>query len=348
MSEDRGLVLVTGGTGYLGSWCVVRLLQQGWRVRATVRNLAREGELRTAVARETDAGDRLEVVAADLTSDEGWPRALAGCQYVLHVASPFPAAQPRDEDELIRPAREGTLRVLRSAVAAGVKRVVLTSSVAAIAYGHPADRYRANSPPMTEADWTDVNGPHVTPYAKSKTLAERAAREFIAREGGATELVSVNPTGIFGPTLTPDIGTSMIIIERLLKGALPGLPNIGLQVVDVRDTADLHLLVMTAPGVAGGRFAATSDFYWFHEFAALLRKAVPDLAGKVPTRRLPDWLITPVGWFDPQARAISGELGRVRRTSDAAARALGWKTHPTLETLADSARSLVALGVVKV
>jgi dihydroflavonol-4-reductase len=173
MADALGRVLVTGGTGYLGSWCVVRLLQDGWQVRTTVRDLAREPELRAAVAREADAGDRLEVVRADLLADAGWTEAVAGCRYVLHVASPFPATTPADPDELIRPAREGTLRVLRAAVAAGVSRVVVTSSIAAIAYGHEATRYVAGASPMTEADWTDVDGPGVTAYAKSKTLAER-------------------------------------------------------------------------------------------------------------------------------------------------------------------------------
>jgi nucleoside-diphosphate-sugar epimerase len=243
-----GRVLVTGGAGYLGGWCVVRLLQGGWDVRATVRDLAREAELRAAISTEVDPGERLDVVRADLMSDAGWAEAAAGCDYVLHVASPFPATAPSDPEELIRPAREGTLRVLRAAVAAGVRRVVVTSSVAAIAYGHGAERYTASATPMTEADWTNIDGPHVSAYAKSKTLAERAAREFIAREGGATELVTVNPSGIFGPTLGRDIGTSLIIVERLLKGSMPGLPRLGFQVVDVRDTADLHVTVMTAEG----------------------------------------------------------------------------------------------------
>ena len=347
MTDEGGRVLVTGGAGYLGSWCVVRLLQDGWRVCATVRDLSREAQFRAAIAREADADERLDVVRTDLLSDEGWSEAVAGCSYVLHVASPFPAATPSDPDELIRPAREGTLRVLRAAVAAGVRRVVVTSSVAAIAYGHGRERYRADASPMTEADWTDVDGPHVTPYAKSKTLAERAARDFIAHEGGATELVTVNPSGVFGPTLGRDIGTSLIIVERLLKGAMPGLPHIDFQAVDVRDAADLHLRVMTNPEAAGGRYVAAGDFIGFEDFARILREEVPELARKVPTRRLPDWLLQVVALVDPQARAIRGELGRTRRVSSQSARALGWNPRPVRETLADSARSLVALGIVQ-
>ena len=346
--DGKGLVLVTGGSGYLGSWCVVRLLQDGWRVRTTVRDLAREAEVRAMIARETDAGDRLEMAVADLTADGGWAEAAAGCTYVLHVASPFPATQPRDADELIRPAREGTLRVLRAAKAAGVRRVVVTSSVAAVGYGHAASRYRIDSPPMTAADWTEVGAPDVSAYAKSKTLAERAARDWIAQEGGGMEIATVNPAGIFGPTLGRDLGTSLIIVERLLKGALPGLPPIGLQVVDVRDTADLHLLAMTRPEAAGARLVATADWMWFADFARLLREALPAAEGRrVPTRRLPGWALRLVALVDPQARAVVPEIDRVRRVSNAESVALGWSPRPACETIRDSARSLIDLGVVQ-
>lgn len=343
---EQATVLVTGGSGYVGGWCVIGLLQQGHVVRTTVRNLAREAEVRAALGQVADLG-RLSFHQADLTADAGWDEAVAGCDYVLHVASPFPARAPKDPDELIRPAREGTLRVLQAAVAARVRRVVVTSSIAAIAYGHGPERYRPDSEPMTQADWTEVDGPDVTAYAKSKTLAEHAARDFMALHGGETELVTVNPSGVFGPALGRDIGTSLIIVERLLKGALPGLPRIGFQVVDVRDTADLHLRVMTEPKAAGGRYVAAGDFVWFEDFARILRETVPDLASRVPTRRAPDWLLRAAALVDPQARMARGELGRTRRVSARSALALGWSPRPLRETLADSARSLVALGVVK-
>ena len=342
-------VLVTGASGYLGAWCVARLLQAGYDVNATVRGAAKEAPVRAGVAVEAPAAadrERLRFFTADLESDAGWAQAVAGCTYVLHVASPFPAFVPKDENDLIRPAREGALRVLRAAVAAGVKRVVLTSSVAAVSYGHPRARYTSGQP-LTETDWSDPQSKDAAPYIRSKTLAERAARDFMAKEGGATELVTVNPSGIFGPMLGKDVGTSLVIVQRLLKGALPGLPRIGFQIVDVRDVADLHVTTMTSPLTAGDRFIAAGEFLWFADVAQVLKDGLPPPQGdKVPTRRLPDVVLRLVALFDGQARAILTELGRRRVTSSAKAQGLGWRPRPARETLLDSARSLIAAGEV--
>ena len=217
------LVLVTGGSGFIGAHCILQLLNAGYRVRTTVRSLDREGRVRAMLAAggaESSAG--LSFVAADLMEDRGWPEAVAGCDFVLHVASPFPASVPKHEDDLIVPAREGALRVLRASRDAGVKRVVQTSSFAAIVYGsNPPDRT------FTEEDWTDPSG-DVGAYAKSKTLAERAAWDFVAREGGGLELSVVNPVGVFGPVLGPDISTSILIVQRLMDGSMPGCPRLSL------------------------------------------------------------------------------------------------------------------------
>ena len=243
MSDE--MVLVTGGSGFVGSHCILTLLNAGYRVRTTVRSLAKEPEVRRMLATAgADPGEELSFVAADLGSDDGWPQAVAGCRYVLHVASPFPGRQPKDENDLIVPAREGALRVLRAARDAGVKRLVLTSSFAAIGYGTPA-----KDTPYTEADWTDPTG-RVSAYVKSKTLAERAAWDFIDREGGDLELAVVNPVGILGPVLGRNLSTSIELVRRLLSGSLPGLPKTSFGLVDVRDVADLHLRAMVDPAAS--------------------------------------------------------------------------------------------------
>src|SRR5262250_2880216 len=250
-------VLVTGGSGFIASHCILQLLAAGHQVRTTVRNLGRESDVRAMLKRGgREALDQLSFVAADLEHDAGWAGATAGCEYVLHVASPFPPNVPKHEDELIVPAREGTLRVLRASRDAGVKRVVFTSSFAAIGYGRPE-----REKPYDETDWTDPNSEGVMPYQKSKTLAERAAWDFITKEGGGLELSVVNPVGVFGPVLGPDYSTSILLVQRLMDGAMPGCPQLYLGVVDVRDVADLHIRAMTDPDARGERFLAVAgDF----------------------------------------------------------------------------------------
>jgi nucleoside-diphosphate-sugar epimerase len=276
MSET---VLVTGGTGFIGAHCILQLLDAGYQVRTTVRNLKREGDVR-AMLREggTEPGERLRFFAADLEKETGWPDAVAGCDYVLHVASPLPPSVPKHEDELIVPAREGTLRVLRASRNAGVKRVVVTSSFAAIGYGR-----KEQSRPFNETDWTDPSGRDVQPYPKSKTLAERAAWDFIAKEGGGLELSVVNPVGVFGPVLGPDYSASILLVQRMMDGAMPGAPRLYFGVVDVRDVADLHLRAMTDPAAKGERFLAVAgDFMSMLEIATVLKRRM----GAAATARL--------------------------------------------------------------
>ena len=335
------LVLVTGGSGFIGAHCILQLLDAGYRVRTTVRSLTREAEVRAMVK---TGGDALSFAAAYLMSDAGWPEAAAGCDFVLHVASPFPLKVPKDENELIVPAREGALRLLRAARDAGVKRVVLTSSFAAIGYGQErADR------PFSEESWTDLNGEDVSPYVKSKTLAERAAWDFIAHEGGALELSVVNPVGVFGPVLGPDFSTSIEIVKRLMDGAVPGCPRLSFGVVDVRDVADLHLRAMVNPAAKGERFLAVAgDFMTMQEIAQVLRARMGDAAKRVPTRVLPDFVLRLAAIFDSSLKQIIPELGKFKNaTNEKAKRVLGWAPRSNEDSIVATAESLVRLGLLK-
>jgi nucleoside-diphosphate-sugar epimerase len=329
-------VLVTGGSGFLAGWCMVELLEQGYEVRTTVRDLGREQEVRDAVSAGGQPGEKLSVLSADLTRDDGWSEAVAGCDYVLHVASPFPPAQPKDPDELIVPAREGTLRVLGAALSAGVKRTVVTSSVAAIAGG-------ARTPgPLTEEDWTDLDFPTLSPYVRSKTIAERAAWELAREQGAEERLATVNPGAILGPLLGPDASYSLEAIQRLLKG-IPGTPKVGFSFVDARDVASLQIKAMAAPEAGGQRFIAVTEFLWMAEVAAVLRRELGADAAKVPTRGVPNLLVRAMALFDPGIRSITNQLGKKLTYSSEKARAqLGWSPRPVEQTIAETGRSMVA------
>ncbi|MCB9675809.1 MAG: NAD-dependent epimerase/dehydratase family protein [Alphaproteobacteria bacterium] len=333
-------VLVTGGSGFVGVHAIAALLNDGHRVRTTVRNVMKEEEIRAMLGRAgVDAGDRLTVVAADLTSDEGWDRAVEGCAYVHHVASPFPAAVPSHEDELIVPAREGTLRVLRAARAAGVKRVVVTSSFAAIGYGG------GEPPPVfDETCWSDPDG-DIAPYAKSKTVAERAAWDFVA--DGGPELAVVNPVGIFGPVLGGRPSTSIELVKRVIRG-MPGCPRLWFGVVDVRDVVDLHLRAMSHPDAAGERFLAVSgDFLTVQQIATILKEHLGDRGSRIRTRQIPDFVVRLVALWDPAVRLTLTELGREKHGTGAKAeRMLGWSPRTPAEALGATADSLIELGMV--
>ena len=337
-------VLVTGGSGFIAGHCILQLLAAGHRVRTTVRKLDREREVRaTLVAAGADPAACLSFAAADLERDSGWQEAVAGCEYVLHVASPFPATIPKHEDELVVPAREGAIRVLRAARDAGVKRVVLTSSFAAIGYGHAPRRE-----PFDETSWTDPAGEDVRPYVKSKTLAERAAWEFVAREGGV-ELSVVNPVGVFGPVLGPNLSTSILVVQRMMDGAIPGLPRLHFGVVDVRDVADLHLRAMTHPAASGERFLAVAgDFMSMLDIARVLKRRMGAAARRVPALQLPNWMVRLAALRDPAVRQILPELGKPKNaTSEKARRVLGWAPRSNEEAIVATAESLVRLGLLK-
>ncbi|KPF65935.1 epimerase [alpha proteobacterium AAP81b] len=335
---SKGKVLVTGASGYIAGFIVQQLVAEGWTVRGTIRNLAKADAVRKSLGLPD-----LELLAVDLTSDKGWAEAVAGMDYVQHIASPIPTAEPRDPEELIRPAREGALRALKFAHAAGVKRLVMTSSMAAIAYGHPDPR-----PVFTEANWTNADSPDAYAYIKSKTVAERAARDWMAANGAGMEFVTINPAAVLGPVLGGDFSPSLEVIKKLMDGSLPGLPRLGFGVVDVRDVADLHVRVMTAPDMDGERFIASGKFLWMRDIADILKLRLGAQAKKVPTRGLPDFLLKLSAMFDPTVRMVTPELGKVRECSSAHAKAvLGWVPRPEEETIVDTARSLLAHGLVK-
>ena len=338
------LVLVTGGTGFIGAHCVLRLLEEGYRVRATLRDASRQPEVMAMLETGGSRGKDLSFAAADLTSDAGWREAAEGCSYVLHVASPFPKGTPKDENELIVPAREGALRVLRAARDAGAKRVVMTSSFAAVGYGTkvPGKTY-------TEEDWSDPSSPDIGAYAKSKTLAERAAWDFVAEDKSAPELAVVNPVAVFGPVLGPDYSTSIEIVRRMMDGELPGIPRMSFGVVDVRDVADLHLRAMVHPAAAGERFLAVAgDFLSLGEMAAILRRRLGEEASRVPVKKVPDWLIRLAALFDPAVRQVLPQLGMEKAAShEKAGKLLGWSPRSNEEAVVATAESLVRLRLLK-
>jgi len=342
MVAPGGTVLVTGGTGFLGGWCSTELLRRGYTVRTTLRNLRRAHDLRASFAAAgIEAGDRLSTVAADLSADDGWADAVAGCDYVLHVASPFPPEQPKDPDELIVPARDGALRVLAASLDAGVRRVVLTSSVAAVRHGRAASA----DAPYNETDWTDPDDLRRTPYTRSKTIAERAAWDHVRAAGAESRLATVNPGAIIGPVLSDDRSYSLQVIERLLNG-MPAMPRLGFTFVDVRDVADLHIRAMTAPVAGGERFLAVDRFLWMQDVGRILRKRLGPAAAKVPTRVAPNLLIRAMAHFDPSVRTIVGDLGQSPMyTADKAKTTLGWKPRPIEDSITDTAQSLLERGL---
>ncbi|RKN03827.1 NAD-dependent epimerase/dehydratase family protein [Streptomyces radicis] len=336
-------VLVTGGTGFLGTHLVDRLLRDGRRVRTTVRTPTRAEEVRAALATAgTDPGDRLEIVTADLSSDDGWPEAVAGCAEVHHVASPFPASQPEDADEVIVPARDGALRVLRAARDHGVRRTVLTSSFAAVGYTpKPGDTY-------DETDWTIPSADH-TPYVRSKVIAERSAWDFVREEGGDLQLTVITPTGIFGPVLSSRLSTSVNLVKAMLDGAMPAVPPVAFGVVDVRDVVDIHVRAMAHPATAGERFLASGDATMtFLELARTLAEHLGERATRVPTTELTEEQAREAARSHADLRGVLSQLGRrpVLRT-DKARTVLGWRPRDPETTIVETGDSLLRAGLVR-
>ncbi len=318
-------VLVTGGSGYLGTQLIAALLRDGQEVRATVRSLDGEAGVRGAVRRGDVDDTGLELVAADLTSEDGWPSAVDGVEEVHHVASPIPSVQPKDPDELIVPAREGTVRVLKAARNAGARRVVLTSSFAAVGYSPKAVR------DYTEADWTDPDTPGLAPYPRSKAIAERAAWDFIETQGGGTELVVLNPTFIAGPSLVPGLRSTLTYFKMIIEGTMPALPRQRFGVVDVRDVADAHITAMATPAAAGKRYLLLADgptITWLG-LAQILRDHLGPAGAHVTTNEAPG--------EEPSPLTIH---------NDRAKQELGWRPRPAETTIVETAESLRDLGLL--
>ncbi len=343
MTMDKTLVLVTGASGFIAKHCIAELAKAGYSVRGTVRDLASADQVREALARAGADASRVSFAAADLTRDEGWDAAVAGCAYVLHVASPFPMEQPRDREDLVRPARDGALRVLRAAARAGVRRVVLTSSAVAIMY--PAGRAPGHI--YTEADWTDAGRRDITPYIASKTLAEQAAWAFARETPGAPELTVINPAFVQGPALDSDLSTSHEVLRLMARGLYPAAPRIEFPVTDARDVAALHVTAMTHPKAAGERFLSANGSLRLIAFGRLMVEECPDLASKAPRFELPDFAVRGLALFDRRLRSILPELGHARFCSNAKARdVLGHTFVPAEDAVRAAARSLRELGVI--
>jgi len=337
------IILVTGGSGFIASHTILQLLAAGHEVRTTVRDVKRTMDVRSVLQGNGAASlDRLSFYIADLERDGGWADAIDGCAYVLHMASPLPFGVPRHEDELIVPAREGTLRVLRGARDAGVKRVVLTSSFAAIGYGHAP-----RTIPFDETVWTNLNAPVLGAYVKSKALAERAAWDFMA-DGNALELSVINPTFVLGPALGQDYSSSVQLIRVILQGSMPGYPRFNFGVVDVRDVADLHIRAMTHPAAKGERFLAVAgEFMSILDIAQVLKRRLGDAGRRIATRELPNWLVRIAALVSPAARQVVPELGKLKSaTNDKAKRILGWSPRSNEDAIVATADSLIKLGIL--
>jgi nucleoside-diphosphate-sugar epimerase len=346
MTQTQQRVLVTGGSGFIAGHCILRLLEQGHPVRTTVRSLDREASVRAVLA---DAGmtrdDALSFVEADLTGDAGWAAAVDGCDFVLHVASPVHPGKVKDPDDVIVPARDGTLRVLRAARDAGVARVVATSAFHAVGFGHPRSDHT-----FTEDDWTVLDGPGVDAYGASKVLAERAAWDFVRAEGGSTELTTVLPVAVMGPVLGRDVSGANHVVQRCLNGQLPGYPDLYLPIVDVRDVAFAHVAAMTAPGAAGQRFLVAGDdpAMAMREIGAILRDHFGSAARRVPTRTIPDVVVRVAALFSAEFRSVAADLGFVKQVSnERARRVLGLQPRPARDAVVAAAESMIARSLVK-
>jgi len=330
-------VLVTGASGFIAEHCIIELLKNGYSVKGSLRSMNREQEVRDAVKTETD-DTKLEFCKLDLLEDDGWEDAMWDCDYLMHVASPFVIEDPKDENELIKPAKEGTLRALNAAKKAGIKRVVLTSSVAAV-------NSHMMSGTSDHTTWTDINSKYVTPYQKSKTIAEKAAWDFYNNQDNSNkmELAVINPGGVMGPQLGNDLGgASTQIVSQLISGKFPMIPALSFPFIDVRDVAILHLKAMTTPDADGKRFiAAHSEPTWMYQVAEVLSAAGYE---KIKLKKAPSFMLKLIGLFDNKTKSLVPMLDKyVPCDNSQTVKILNWEPMPWEQAFIEHAKSIEAI-----
>jgi dihydroflavonol-4-reductase len=342
MSSKR--VLLTGVTGFLGSHTTIQLLEKGYQVIGTLRDMKRANSIKNVIAQHTSHTDNLRFVEADIQDENIWQKLMVGVDYVQHIASPFPKIMPKDENDLIIPARQGNINILSAASACGVKRVVITSSTAAISYGQPKERRKRT---FDETDWTDVNrNDDIAPYYKSKTIAEKAAWDFIKNDHSGLELVAVCPGLILGSLLEEDFNASANVLIKLLDGSMPALPQIGFDMVDVRSIASLLILAMETPEAKNQRYIGSSGYLTLSNMSRILKMAYPKM--KIPSRKLPNFMVHVLSLFDATLKPILLDLGTERKMNNSKAiNDLGWKLIKPEETVLSCAASILQLGIIK-
>ena len=343
MANNRK-VLLTGITGFVGSHTAIQLLEKGYQVIGTLRDMKRANSIRKIIAQHTSETDNLSFAEADIKDEQVWQKLMVDIDYVQHIASPFPKIMPRDENELIIPARQGNINILSAASASGVKRVVITSSTAAVAYGQTKERRRRT---FDETDWTDLErGNDIAPYFKSKTLAEKAAWDFMKNDHSGLELSVVCPGLILGPLLEEDFNASANVVIKLLDGSMPAVPQIGFDMVDVRSIASLLILAMEQPQAGNQRYIGSSGFITFTEIAGILKKAYPKM--KIPSLKLPNFMVHILSLFDATLKPILLDLGTERKMNNSKAiNDLGWKPIKPEVAVLSCAASILQLGIVK-
>lgn len=337
-------VLVTGISGFIAKHVALQLLQAGHEVVGTVRDTAKSGPVKDTLVRHGADHTKIRFVEADLTRDDGWTEAVTGCDYIQHLASPFPLAQPDDREALVPAARDGLLRVVKAGLDAGVKRIVVTSSLAAVMY-HPEFKGEFEAGPD---DWSDPDWKAISPYIVSKTRAEQALWALLDERGERDRATVINPGIVLGPSLDERIGTSLSVVEMLLKGAYPACPPLQFPTVDVRDLAALHVVAMDSPNTGGLRLLAAADTVSMQEMGIILAAAFPAFARKIPTRELPAWAVRFMALFDSNLKSVLADLGRRRIAKTAyVTEKTGIAFRPAKEAIEAAAESLIEYGVVK-